>query len=216
MARLVFDLDGTLIDSVPDIHALVNRVTAARGLPAIDLPTTRRFVGRGASVFFDRLAAHLDLDDTTKRALLAEFLQGYASATGKTEIYPGVMDVLRQLQSAGHRLGLCTNKPLGPTRAVLAHFDLATFFEVVIGGDSLPVRKPDPAPLHAAFDALGEGPMIYVGDSETDADTAVAAEVPFLLFTQGYRIGPVESLPHAAAFDDWRDAPDLIAGLLQN
>lgn len=86
------------------------------------------------------------------------------------------------------------------------------FFPVVIGGDSLPQRKPDPAPLLAAAAGL-DGPVLFVGDSEVDAETALAAQVPFLLFTEGYRKAPVSALPHAARFARYSDLPALVARL---
>jgi phosphoglycolate phosphatase len=95
---------------------------------------------------------------------------------------------------------------------VLGHFGLGCF-AAVVGGDSLPVKKPDPAPLLHALDLLGGGPVIFVGDSEVDAETAQAARVPFLLFTEGYRKTPVEALTHQAAFADFADLPGLVAGI---
>jgi phosphoglycolate phosphatase len=111
----------------------------------------------------------------------------------------------------GHPLGICTNKPVGPARAVLRHFGLLERFSVIIGGDSLPVRKPDPAPLHAAFAALRGGPQLFVGDSEVDAETAQAAGIPLALFTQGYRRAAAESLGARLVFDDFTALPRLVA-----
>ena len=97
-----------------------------------------------------------------------------------------------------------------PTRAVLAHFGMLQMFPVIFGGDSLPTRKPDPAPLLATIAALGNLPALFVGDSEVDAETARAAGLPFLLFTEGYRKSPVAAIPHSAAFADWSDLPDVL------
>jgi len=116
--------------------------------------------------------------------------------------------------AAGHALGVCTNKPAEPARAVLAHLGLLDRFAVVVGGDSLPVTKPDPAPLRAALEALPPGAAVFVGDSEVDAETARAAGVPFLLFTEGYRKSPISALPHAAAFAHWGALPGLVARVL--
>ena len=88
------------------------------------------------------------------------------------------------------------------------------YFDTMWGGDSLPVHKPDPAPLHAAFDVLGDGPQLYVGDSDVDAETGQRAGVPFLLFTEGYRKCAVEDLHHTVAFDDFADLPRLVQELL--
>ncbi|WP_071673228.1 phosphoglycolate phosphatase [Nioella nitratireducens] len=214
MARIVFDLDGTLIDSLPDIHAIANAVLAEERAEPLSLEEARGFVGKGAAVFVARMRAARGLADADQERLHAGFVGRYDKAVGRTHPYPGAVAALESLRATGHRLGLCTNKPMSPTRAVLDHLDLARFFDSVLGGDSLAAKKPDPAPLHAVFAALGNGPMIYVGDSEVDAETAVRAGVAFLLFTQGYRKTPVAELPHAAAFEQFDALPGLVAGLL--
>lgn len=211
MARIVFDLDGTLIDSAPDIRGVGNALLAQEGLEPLTLAETRDFIGNGAAVFVARMRAARGIDEGEQARLHAAFVERYDAAVELTVLYPGVREALEALRAAGHRLGVCTNKPIRPTRAVLAHFGLDGFFETVWGGDSLSVHKPDPAPLHAAFDALGEGPMLYVGDSGVDAETAERAEVPFLLFTEGYRKLPVEEMPHHVAFSDFSALPDIVA-----
>lgn len=213
MARVVFDLDGTLIDSAPDICGIANRLLAARGVAPITLAEARGFIGNGAAVFIARMRAARAIPDSEQTALLADFIADYDAAVGLTTLYPGVREALAQLVTEGHVLGICTNKPARPARAVLDHFGLTSLFGVIIGGDSLPQRKPDPAPLHAAFAALAPGPQVYVGDSEVDADTATAADVPFLLFTEGYRKSALDSIRHAAAFDDHAGLPALVAAL---
>ena len=207
--RIVFDLDGTLIDSAPDICAVANRLISPQG-GKITLAQTHSFIGNGVSVFIDRMLAATTLPPDLHGALLVQFKQAYLTAFDHTQLYEGVQDALGHLQQAGHHLGICTNKPLAPTHAVLDHLQLSPYFGAIWGGDSLPVHKPDPAPLHAAFAALGSGPAIYVGDSEVDAQTAQAVDVPFLLFTEGYRKTAVEAIPHTAAFSDFRALPDLV------
>lgn len=220
MASIVFDLDGTLIDSAPDIHAVTNACLADEGLPALSLPVVRGFIGNGVSVLLARALAALGrAEDAALHArLLAAFEPRYEAAQGLTVLYPGVLEALDALLDQGHALGLCTNKPLGATRAALAHFGLDTRLAAVIGGDSLPQRKPDPAPLNAAFaalpDALPTGAQLYVGDSETDAETARRAGIRFLLFTEGYRKTPVEELPQAGRFDAFAALPALVADQL--
>ncbi len=124
----------------------------------------------------------------------AAFTGAYDDAVGLTLPYPGVPEALEGLRQAGHVLGLCTNKPVGAARAVLRHLGLDRHFAVVIGGGSLPVHKPDPAPLHATLAAMGGGDCLYVGDSEVDAETSARARVPFLLFTEGYRKTPANDI----------------------
>ena len=207
---IVFDLDGTLIDSAPDIRGIANSLLVDEGKKPISLEETRAFIGDGAAVFVSRMRAARGIEDAAQDRLLAGFVSAYETAVTLTYPYPGVPQVLSDLRTAGARLGVCTNKPIRPTRAVLAHLGLEGLFGAVLGGDSLSVRKPDPGPLLAAFDALGDGPRIYVGDSDVDAETARRADVPFLLFTEGYRKSAVADLPHAASFNDFTDLPGLI------
>ncbi len=212
-ARIVFDLDGTLIDSAPDIRGVANVLLTAEGLEPLTLDDTRAFVGNGAAVFIERMRAARGIPDADHHRLHQAFIARYDAAVDLTHPYPGVRAALTELRT-NHRLGICTNKPLSPCEAVLAHLGLDGHFATVWGGDSLASRKPDPAPLHAAFDALGDGPRIYVGDSEVDAETAERAGVPFLLYTEGYRKTPVHDLPHHAAFNDFAQLPGLVTQLL--
>jgi phosphoglycolate phosphatase len=212
--RIVFDLDGTLIDSAPDIHAAACRVLAEEGLAPMTPAEVRGMIGHGVAHLVGRLlAAHgLPPEGAQHARMTASFTAGYEGAVHLTRPYPGVVPALARLAATGARLGICTNKPHAATLAVLDHLGLGPF-GVVVGGDSLAVRKPAPAPLRAALAALGDGPALYVGDSEVDAETAAAAGVPFLLYTEGYRRAPVTALPHAAAFADWGALPDLVARL---
>ena len=212
-ANVVFDLDGTLIDSLPDIHASANRLLAARGLAPIALETARGFIGQGAPAFVDRLAQARAIPEADRPALLADFLEGYDDAVTLTHPYPGVGAALAEIGRTA-RLGICTNKPHRPSMAVLRHLRLEGVFDVVLGGDSLPVRKPDPRPLHETLARMGPGAAVFVGDSETDAETARRAGVPFALFTRGYRKAAVAELPHDAAFDDFADLPGIVAALV--
>lgn len=214
-ARIVFDLDGTLVDSAPDIRHIANLLLEREGRAPLSAAETRRFIGHGAAIFIERLCAARDFAAAQQPRLLGDFVSLYDSAHQRSFPYPGVRQAILRFHSEGHRLGICTNKPLRPARSLLAHLDLERFFQAIVGGDSLSVRKPAPAPLNAVFNALGQGPAIYVGDSEVDAETADRAGVPFLLFTEGYRKGPVEAMPHHAAFDDFAELPDLVGALLR-
>ena len=208
-ARIVFDLDGTLIDSAPDIQGLANGVLAAHGAQ-ITLAQTHEFIGNGVAVFITRMLTAVNLPEALQADMLPVFKTAYLTAVDQTHPYAGVREALDTLRSAGHIMGICTNKPLAPCMAVMDHLGLSPYFDTFWGGDSLAVHKPDPAPLHAAFSALGQGPCIYVGDSEVDAETAQRAGAPFLLFTEGYRKTPVHQIPHAAVFNDFAQLPALV------
>ena len=212
---VIFDLDGTLVDSAPDIHASVNATLREAGLRTLPLDRVRSFIGGGVEMLWAQIAAELGIDPAERSRLLAPFMSRYHHATQLTRLFDGVADALAVLAGRGHPLGICTNKPAIATRAVLDHFDLARLFGAVVSGDSLAVKKPDPAPLLAAIEALGGDPRdpraVFVGDSEFDANCARNAGVPLLLFTGGYRHGPTNLLAHHARFDDFSTLPALVA-----
>lgn len=213
---VVFDLDGTLIDSAPDIWRAANQVLEGEGLPLVTFEQSRGFIGRGARVFVERMElAVTGANEPARTAHLhARFLHFYERAHEGTQVYPHVVETLQALRGQGLRLGLCTNKPLRPTQAVLAHLGWEGLFEAVIGGDSLAVAKPDPAPLLAVLAGMGLGmpEIAYIGDSETDAETAERAGARFGLYTEGYRKSPPEALYHQFLFNDYRHLPELIHG----
>ncbi|TNF20843.1 MAG: phosphoglycolate phosphatase [Rhodobacteraceae bacterium] len=208
-ATIAFDLDGTLIHSVPQIAQSVNAGLADIGLGPLDEALVQGFVGRGLPKLVDQVLAHLGLPQDRFHDLHDRILAIYVTVpTPPSVIYPGARETLEALKAAGHPLALCTNKPHAATLTCLRDTGLAPFFDRVIGGDSLPTRKPDPAMLHAALN--GATQALYVGDSETDAETAQAAKIPFLLYTEGYRKHPVDALPHTARFSHFADLPALV------
>jgi len=212
---IVFDLDGTLIDSAPDIHLAANKVFTAKGLQPFPFDVVKGFIGNGVGVLVSRLLQSQGLDGagSMQTELIANFVKLYEEAFDLTILYPGVVEALDILAAQGHRLGICTNKPEGPARAALRHFGLESYLHVLIGGDSLPQRKPDPAPLRAALAALGDGPALFVGDSEVDSETALSAGVALALFTEGYRKTPAEGLRAKLVFSDYAALPGLVAHL---
>ena len=214
MSTIVFDLDGTLIDSAPDIRAAVNRTLTDEGHAPLDLPTVISFIGHGLPRLVARAMDARDIPMTEHARLTAATLAHYNAASNDlTRPYPGVVAVLEGLRRDGHHLGICTNKPEAPARKVLAQFGMAHLFDTVVGGDTLTTRKPDPAMLHHAFAALGAASGLYVGDSEVDAETAQAAAVPFAFFTQGYCHIPHEDVPCIARFDHFDALPGIVAEL---
>lgn len=212
---LVFDLDGTLIDSAPDIHATANTVFAAKGLPPFAFAVVRGFIGHGVGVLVSRLLAHqgLPAQGPLHAELVRQFVTLYEDSFALTQLYPQVPEALQTLQAAGHPMAICTNKPLAPARAALRQFRLDRYVSLVIGGDSLPQRKPHPAPLQAALHGLGATRALFVGDSEVDAQTAQAAGLPFALFTEGYRTASVAALAPTLVFDDFGALPRLVRQL---
>jgi phosphoglycolate phosphatase len=216
--NIVFDLDGTLIDSAPDIQSVAATILARLGKAALTLDETRNFIGEGAAVFVSRMMAARGIEEppACHAALLADFLSVYEFAVDKAVFYPGVLDALAALKAAGYRLGLCTNKPQLPARAVLRHMGLVSTFDAVMAGGMLDSRKPEPAMLLHTISTLGGGPSLYVGDSEIDAETARRAEVPFALYTQGYRKSPVSELPHDWSFDDFGALQGIVAAFAQS
>jgi phosphoglycolate phosphatase len=210
---VIFDLDGTLIDSAPEIHAAANRALATEGLPALSATQVRAFIGNGVGVLLSRCLVALGQSEIgpLHDRLTMTFLADYEARFGLTNLYPGVSDMLVTLADAGHPMGICTNKPEGPTRAVLRHFGLLCHFPVIVGGDTLPQRKPDPAPLRLAHRLVGGGPALFVGDSEVDAETAHATPLPFALFTGGYRKAAVAELAPVMSFDQHATLPAWLA-----
>lgn len=189
---VLFDLDGTLVDSAPDIAAAANRALAECGLPPRDLGRIRGYVGGGAERLIHRCLTD-SLDGQAEPALFeaahAAFFRHYAAGlTASTLPYSGVVETLETLRARGYALGCVTNKPGRFTAPLLAALDLARWFDVTVAGDSLPVKKPDPAPLLHALAVLGAsaGTSTMVGDSMADLKAARAAGIRVLCVTYGY------------------------------
>ncbi len=202
---IIFDLDGTVIDSAGDLHQAVNRMLADFGCPPLPLEEVRTMIGDGASMLIAR-ALEARQCTVDRPAALQRFLGYYAEQPAAlTTLYPGVRATLDSLTARGLKLAMCTNKPAGLTRTILREFALEGYFERVIGGDSLPYRKPDPRMLTELLQAFGTpaAQSLLVGDSEVDAATAQAATVPFALMKHGYHRGPIEAIACLAAFEDF-------------
>jgi phosphoglycolate phosphatase len=215
MRGVVFDLDGTLIDSLPDVTNAANALLADEGLPPLPQSVVRGFIGWGERVFLDRLIAASDLDAAQYDALMGRFIAHYKKCTGATLVYPGVLDALQALKADGFVLAICTNKPMEPLTSVLEALDLERWFDAVVAGDSLPVRKPDPAPLRFAFEQMGATEGVYVGDSDVDAATAKNAGVPFAFFTEGICTAPHDQIPKDRSFSDFADVPEICRTLMR-
>jgi len=195
---VLFDLDGTLIDSVPDLAHAVDRMLRRVGQEPVGETAVRQWVGNGAQMLVRRaLARHIDISGLSINDAVFDhayqlFLQYYAEQTAdRSELYPGVRDCLEQLRKQGVKMAVVTNKPMQFTTPMLEGFGLSQYFDCVLGGDSLPVKKPDPQPLYHAMEALGSSPQttLMVGDSVNDLRAARAAGCPVACVPYGYNHG---------------------------
>lgn len=209
---LLFDLDGTLVDSVPDLTAALNRLMAARGLASFGEREVTGFIGDGVAALVRRgFAARGVAEDGPA---LAEFNADYtAHAADHTRPFPEVADTLARLVAEGWRMAVCTNKPEAPARGLLAALGLAPFFVAIGGGDSFPVRKPDPGHLLATLAAAGgeRGRAVMIGDHHNDINAARAAGLPSILAAWGYT---PEVAGASAVAHRFGEIPGLAAGLL--
>ena len=187
---LIFDLDGTLIDSAPDMAAAVNLYLVAQGWPAQNTAYVERFIGHGPRRLLEDMFTDLGLPtdaasiDTAHATFMAQYWQ---SPTRLTRFYPDVLADLHSLHGAGLALGVCTNKPQALTLRILEQLAIAPLFSAVVGADAVPACKPAPGHLLAAARkmCLKPGTWAYVGDSGIDQATAQAADVPFFVVPWG-------------------------------
>ena len=209
---LIFDLDGTLIDSAPDVCASVNRVLAADGRRALTLAEAKDMLGWGGRVLVEKalaLTGEPGTPDNIEHALRG-FLDTYAAhPIEHTRVFPGALEALERLEADGVAMGLCTNKPIKTTPPVLDALGLAGFFKVVSCGDAVPHKKPDGRHVSLVVEALGAttGTAALVGDSESDIAAAIDAGVKSVAVTFGYAHAPVEELGADALIDHFDKLP---------
>jgi phosphoglycolate phosphatase len=209
---LIFDLDGTLIDSAPDLARALNRLLAEFGRPPLDIAIVRRLVGDGAPELLRKALTigGADVDPAQEPALIERYRGFYLeTATHSTRAYPGVSETLARLRDSGHRMVVCTNKVQKPTLKILDFFDLTKYFDGVVGGDMTPARKPDPRHLLAALALIGGtvGEAVMIGDGANDAAAAKAAGIPLLLLDSGYGDIPAGELESDVLLESFRDIP---------
>lgn len=216
LEALVFDLDGTLVETAADLHLILTEVMGEAGLVAPPLPAVRGMIGDGAKVLIERALAAIGApaEPALVERLFARFRERYAEEPCRlSEPYPGAAELLGSLQGQGIRLGLCTNKPHEATTGLLEALGLARFFDSAIGGDRLPSRKPDPGHLLAVLGELGTRPeaAAMVGDSRNDLLAARGAGLPCVLVSFGYTVVPARELGADAVIDRLADLPAALA-----
>ena len=217
---LIFDFDGTLIDSVPDLADATNAMLTTLGKTPYPLGSIRNWVGNGSRMLVERaLVGKIEVleGELAKEAVdHAEqvFFDAYKNISGsKTVAYPDVDSGLRKLQAAGYELALVTNKPIRFVPKILQSFGWQDIFSEVLGGDSLPSKKPDPAPLLHVCEALNVTPeqAVMIGDSRNDILAGQNANMDTLALSYGYNYGQdIRELNPTEAFDDFSALVDYL------
>lgn len=217
---VLFDLDGTLIDSAPDLAASTNRLLLSYGRPALGLDQVRSMIGHGVRRLVERafaasgdpLTDERELDMRTGRMM--EIYGG--NLTAETRLMPGARMVLEHLTAESYALGVVTNKPEALTRRILTHFGLDDRFGVCVGGDTGPACKPAPDMLVHAMQVLGLDPSrgLLVGDSPADIHAAKSAGMISMAVRGGYTNIPVEELGSARVLDSLHDLPSALRSLI--
>jgi len=215
---VVWDLDGTLIDSAADLAEVLNGLLSDHGLPTHGLDRVKTMIGGGIPRLVERgwAASGGDLPLSGVAPLSARFIERYAaSATDRTTLYPDVADVLGELRRRGVGQAICTNKPEAISRSILRDLGIADYFAAVIGGDSTAEKKPHPLPLRTCLVEMAVGPedAVMVGDSAADLLAGHALGLPVVLLRQGYSREPVDGLGAEAVIDGVSDLVDALASL---
>lgn len=213
-----FDLDGTLIDTAPDLVHVLNLVLQEAGLPATDFQMAHQHVSYGAKrlilTAYDH--AQVPISQTELDKYQDRFLKLYASNIAQfSRPYPDVPEVLGDLQSQGVSLSVCTNKPGDLARTLLKTLQLNHLFERIIGGDDIAHKKPHPEHIFAAAGHKGDKPIIMVGDSTPDILAAHNAGVPCVLMTYGYESPPTTQLKATKYLNAFRDIPQAFRQILR-
>jgi phosphoglycolate phosphatase len=215
---VIFDLDGTLVDTAPDLHRILEQVLAELDLPAPPIGSLRTMVGDGARVLIVRALAEagVELGPAQVDRLYDRFLALYSAEPCRaSRAFEHARDVLAGLAAEGWRLGVCTNKPQGPTEGLLAALGLAPCFGAVLGGDVVASRKPHPDHLRAVIAALGGRPesTVMVGDSRNDLLAARALGIPCVLVSFGYTAVPAYELGADRVIDSFADLAAALGSL---
>jgi phosphoglycolate phosphatase len=198
-ASVIFDLDGTMIDTAPDLIAATNYALCQFGKPPVPEHFIEAAVGLGAKAMIHAALLSLGHEPSAEelKTIMPHFLDYYGDHLAERSTpFPGLEDALARLRAEGALLGVCTNKLSTLARKLLAELNLEHYFVFVAGADSFPVRKPDPGHLLATIEAVGGDARraVMIGDSSADSKAAHAAKVPFIAVTFGYGEKPVELL----------------------
>lgn len=217
ITTVLFDLDGTTIDSAPDLMACLNKLLHAMERPLLSLEDVTRMIGDGIPMLVERgvAATGAPASEEALADLVSRFHRLYSgqAMVQRTRPFPGVIETLDKLRAEGYRTALVTNKAFRATTGILSALDLMSRFDEIIGGDTLPVRKPDPGPLLEAMRRLGaeNHQAVMVGDSEADTKAAHAAGIPIILVSYGYTRGPVAEIGGDRIIDTMSALPELLA-----
>ena len=198
-SAIIWDLDGTLVESAPDLATALNTLLNEQGQQGHTVVKVRPMIGGGVAKLIERgfRASGAPLDQAAVDAMVPRFMEIYtACATDHTDLVPSAREVLDYFYHAGIKQGLCTNKPIAVTRLILTALDIQGYFGSVIGGDSTNVKKPHPRPLLTCLEELQIRPedAVMIGDSGADVGAARAAGVPVILVPDGYTGVPAVSL----------------------
>ena len=215
---IVFDLDGTLVDTAADLAAATNQALAPIGRRRLSVEEVRGMIGGGFPNLIDQGLRATDgpLEGKAFEDVVASARAYYtAHVADLSRAYPGVTEALAAFAENGVKMGVCTNKPAEPSQAILDQLGLGPYLPILVGGDTLPVMKPDPAMLGAVLDGLGAGvpSAVLVGDSETDVALARAAGVPVILVEGGYTPAPIETLGADRVVNDFSEISGAMAQL---
>ena len=196
---IVFDLDGTLVDTAPDLAQAMNAVLEVHGRGHVPLNEVRQMVGQGARALMAKgmAATGAPADEAMLDRLFYEFRDYYIDHIADFSVpFPGVLAQLERCREAGLAVGICTNKPEAASRRLLDELAMSHLFDAVVGGDSIAVSKPDPEHIHETVRRAGgrAGHAVMVGDSANDIDAARNAAVPVIAVSFGYTQVPVRDL----------------------
>lgn len=219
---LIFDLDGTLVDTAPDLLGATNAVMRSQGLPLIPPSTLRHMVGFGARSLIEQAMEAVNRPVTPDQLppLLDVFMAHYrAHIADESVLFPGVTETLRTLKDGGARLAVLTNKPQDMADLLLPKIGIAHFFSEIYGAGRMSYVKPDARIFHDVVRDVGgaEGGAVMIGDSITDLQTARAAQVPCILLSYGYTPIPAKDLGADLVLEDFADLPKALrtVGILQ-